>query len=73
MNFITWMLKMGRMDFIADERVAPPCYHQADLSSVHSRDGFDRNTSGAKVSMFLKRDNWNVKYFHFHTISLVLG
>lgn len=44
MNFITWMLKMGRMDFIADERVAPPCYHQADLSSVHSRDGFDRNT-----------------------------
>lgn len=44
MNFITWMLKMGRMDFTADERVVPPCYCQADHSSVHCRHEFDRNT-----------------------------
>lgn len=69
MNFITWMLKMGRMDFTADERVVPPCYYQAQLSAQQAQ----KHTSGAKVSMSLKRYNWNVKCFHFHTISLVLG
>lgn len=34
---------MGRMDFIADERVVPPVTTKQPYGSVHSRDGFDSN------------------------------
>lgn len=64
---------MGRMEFIADERVVPPVTTRQSGAQRAAGTGLTATLFWVKTSMFLKRCNRNMKYFPFHTISLALG